>query len=318
MVDAARRTQDLYRHLGADEVQAEHIQKPQLSYARDVAGRFFRNRVAVVSVVVLALLVAMALIGPLMTPYDYRTTDVASVSRQMAEGGRKALGPGSEHWFGVDTLGRDLWARIWMGTRYSLLIGFSAALVQALIGVLVGCVSGYCGGMVDVIIMRAVDVLDAIPYLIYVIIIMMVFGSGILPIMMALTLTGWLSMARLVRGQILTLKNEDYILAARGLDTGPVGIMAKHLIPNCMGIIIVSLSMAIPGAIFSEAFLSFLGIGLAAPLTSLGQLISTGIREMRNYPYQLIIPSAVISLLMLSLQLIGDALRDAVDPKLHR
>ncbi len=172
--------------------------------------------------------------------------------------------------------------------------------------------------MVDVIIMRAVDVLDAIPYLIYVIIIMMVFGSGILPIMMALTLTGWLSMARLVRGQILTLKNEDYILAARGLDTGPVGIMAKHLIPNCMGIIIVSLSMAIPGAIFSEAFLSFLGIGLAAPLTSLGQLISTGIREMRNYPYQLIIPSAVISLLMLSLQLIGDALRDAVDPKLRR
>jgi len=166
--------------------------------------------------------------------------------------------------------------------------------------------------------MRIVDILDSIPYLIYVIIIMIIFGSGLLPIMLALTLTGWLSMARMVRGQILTLKSEDYILAARNLDTKAVSIMLKHLIPNCMGIIIVSLSMAIPNAIFSEAFLSFLGIGLAAPLTSLGQLISTGIQEMQNYPYQLIIPSAVISLLMLSLQLIGDGLRDAVDPKLRR
>lgn len=160
--------------------------------------------------------------------------------------------------------------------------------------------------------------MDAIPYLIYVIIIMIVLGSGFMPILLALTLTGWLSMARLVRGQILALKSEDYILAARNLDTKPVRIMLRHLIPNCMGIIIVSLSMAIPSAIFSEAFLSFLGIGLSAPLTSLGQLISTGIREMRNYPYQLVIPSAVISLLMLSLQLIGDGLRDAVDPKLRK
>lgn len=318
MADEKRNTQDLYRHLGADEAQAEHIEKPQLSYAKDVAQRFFSNRVAVISLAVLVALIVMALIGPLMTSYDYRTTDVAAVAKQLSEGGRKALGPSSEHWFGVDTLGRDLWARIWMGTRYSLLIGFSAAVVQAIIGVLVGCISGYCGGMIDVLIMRAVDVLDAIPYLIYVIIIMIIFGSGILPILLALALTGWLSMARLVRGQILTLKNEDYILAARSLDTGAIGIMVGHLIPNCMGIIIVSLSMAIPGAIFSEAFLSFLGIGLAAPLTSLGQLISTGIREMRNYPYQLIIPSAVISLLMLSLQLIGDALRDAVDPKLRK
>ena len=260
----------------------------------------------------------MAIVGPFLSPYNYRTTDVASVSDKLAEVGREALGPDREHWFGVDTLGRDLWARVWMGTRDSLMIGFVAAIVQAIIGVMVGCVSGYCGGMVDVVIMRIVDILDSIPYLIYVIIIMIIFGSGLLPIMLALTLTGWLSMARMVRGQILTLKSEDYILAARNLDTKAVSIMLKHLIPNCMGIIIVSLSMAIPNAIFSEAFLSFLGIGLAAPLTSLGQLISTGIQEMQNYPYQLIIPSAVISLLMLSLQLIGDGLRDAVDPKLRR
>lgn len=311
--------QELYEYVGADTAQAEHIAKPQLSYARDVARRFFSNRVAVISVVVLLLIALMAIVGPFMTSYDYRTTDVAMVSEKLAsEAGRAALGPDSEHWFGIDTLGRDLWARVWVGTRYSLLIGFAAALVQAVIGVCVGCVSGYFGGMIDVLIMRAVDILDAIPYLIYVIIIMMVLGSGFMPILLALTLTGWLSMARLVRGQILALKSEDYILAARNLDTKPVRIMLRHLVPNCMGIIIVSLSMAIPNAIFSEAFLSFLGIGLSAPLTSLGQLISTGIQEMRNYPYQLIIPSAVISLLMLSLQLIGDGLRDAVDPKMRK
>lgn len=310
--------QELYAHVGADEVQAEHIEKPQLSYWKDVVRRFFSNKVAILSVAVLAVLIVMASVGPFLSPYNYRTTDVASVSDKLAEVGREALGPDREHWFGVDTLGRDLWARVWMGTRYSLMIGFVAAIVQAIIGVMVGCVSGYCGGMVDVVIMRIVDILDSIPYLIYVIIIMIIFGSGLLPIMLALTLTGWLSMARMVRGQILTLKSEDYILAARNLDTKAVSIMLKHLIPNCMGIIIVSLSMAIPNAIFSEAFLSFLGIGLAAPLTSLGQLISTGIQEMQNYPYQLIIPSAVISLLMLSLQLIGDGLRDAVDPKLRR
>ena len=310
--------QELYAHVGADEVQAEHIEKPQLSYWKDVVRRFFSNKVAILSVAVLAVLIVMAIVGPFLSPYNYRTTDVASVSDKLAEVGREALGPDREHWFGVDTLGRDLWARVWMGTRYSLMIGFVAAIVQAIIGVMVGCVSGYCGGMVVVVIMRIVDILDSIPYLIYVIIIMIIFGSGLLPIMLALTLTGWLSMARMVRGQILTLKSEDYILAARNLDTKAVSIMLKHLIPNCMGIIIVSLSMAIPNAIFSEAFLSFLGIGLAAPLTSLGQLISTGIQEMQNYPYQLIIPSAVISLLMLSLQLIGDGLRDAVDPKLRR
>ena len=310
--------QELYAHVGADEVQAEHIEKPQLSYWKDVVRRFFSNKVAILSVAVLAVLIVMAIVGPFLSPYNYRTTDVASVSDKLAEVGREALGPDREHWFGVDTLGRDLWARVWMGTRYSLMIGFVAAIVQAIIGVMVGCVSGYCGGMVDVVIMRIVDILDSIPYLIYVIIIMIIFGSGLLPIMLALTLTGWLSMARMVRGQILTLKSEDYILAARNLDTKAVSIMLKHLIPNCMGIIIVSLSMAIPNAIFSEAFLSFLGIGLAAPLTSLGQLISTGIQEMQNYPYQLIIPSAVISLLILPLQLIGDGLRDAVDPKLRR
>lgn len=308
----------IYEHIGVNHVQAGKISKPQLSYWKDVARRFFANKIALTSIVILFIIIVMAVVGPMLVSYNYRTTDVEKVSTLLRESGKTALAPSAQHWFGLDTLGRDLWARVWVGTRYSLIIGFLAALVQAVIGVVVGCLSGYCGGMVDMVIMRIVDILDAIPYLIYVIIIMMIFGSGLIPILLALTLTGWLSMARLVRTQILTLKSEDYILAARNLGTSPMTIMLKHLIPNCMGVIIVSLSMAIPSAIFSEAFLSFLGIGLAAPLTSLGQLISTGIKEMRNYSYQLIIPSAVISLLMLSLQLIGDGLRDAVDPKLRK
>jgi len=306
----------LYEHVEIDAGVAERLNKPQLSYWKDVARRFFSNKAAVISTILLALVVLMAIIGPFMVEFDYRSTNTKLAAKMRITGGD--MGPSAEHWFGIDTLGRDLWARVWTGTRYSLLIGFIAALVQAIIGIIMGCIAGFFGGWVDMLIMRAIDILDAIPYLIYVIIIMMVFGSGLMPILLALAITGWMGMARLVRGQILTLKNEDYILAARNLNTKPSKIMMKHLVPNCMGIIIVSLSMAIPGAIFSEAFLSFLGIGLPAPLTSLGQLISTGIAEMRNYPHQLLIPSGVISILMLTLQLIGDGLRDALDPKLRK
>lgn len=315
MIDAQDRKY-LYEPVELDEGIAERMDKPQLSYWRDVASRFFKNKAAMISTILLLMVVFMAIVGPMMVSYDYRTTDTKLAAKMRITGG--SMGPSEEHWFGIDTLGRDLWARVWMGTRYSLLIGFTAAVVQALIGILMGCIAGFFGGWVDMLIMRAIDILNAIPYLIYVIIIMMVFGSGLFPILLALALTGWLGMARLVRGQILMLKNEDYILAARNLNTSPKTIMIKHLVPNCMGIIIVSLSMAIPGAIFSEAYLSFLGIGLPAPMTSLGQLISTGITEMRNYPHQLIIPSAVISILMLTLQLIGDGLRDALDPKLRK
>jgi len=306
----------LYEPLQQSSEAAEHISRPQLSYGKDVMRRFFRNKAALISTVLLVIIIIMSIIGPMLVSYNYRTTDTKLAASIRLKGG--TMGPSSEHWFGIDKLGRDLWARVWVGTRYSLLIGFTAAIVQAIIGIIMGCIAGFFGGWVDMLIMRAIDILNAIPYLIYVIIIMMVFGSGLMPILLALALTGWLGMARLVRGQILMLKNEDYILAARNLDTRSSRTMLKHLVPNCMGVIVVSLSMSIPGAIFSEAFLSFLGIGLPAPMTSLGQLISTGISEMKNYPYQLFIPSAVISMLMLSLQLIGDGLRDALDPKLRR
>ncbi len=168
------------------------------------------------------------------------------------------------------------------------------------------------------LIMRTVDVLIAIPYLVWVTLLMIVTGAGILPMILALTLTGWLSMARLVRGQVLQMKNEDYVLSARSLGAGSWRILSKYMIPNAIGVILVNMTFAVPGAIFSEAFLSFIGIGIASPMTSWGQLVSMGLKVMRLYPYQLIWPCVFIALTMLSLQLLGDGLRDALDPKLRR
>lgn len=205
-----------------------------------------------------------------------------------------------------------------MGGRISLAIGVVAAVLQVVVGVIIGAFSGYIGGKTDMIIMRIVDILSAIPYLVWVILLMMVTGSGIVPMILALTLTGWLGMARMVRGQVFQLKNEDYVLAAKSLGVGVWGIITRHIIPNTIGVIMVSLTFAIPGAIFSEAVLSFIGIGISSPLTSWGQLISMGMKVMQLYPYQMIWPCVFISVTMLSLQLIGDGLRDALDPKLRR
>ena len=311
--------QELYEHVGADTAQAEHIAKPQLSYARDVARRFFSNRIAVLSVAVLALIAIMAVIGPFMTSYDYRTTDVAAVSEKLAsEAGRAALGPDAEHWFGVDSLGRDLWARVWMGTRYSLLIGFAAALVQAIIGVLIGCVSGYFGGMVDNIMMRIVEVVNGIPYMIVVVLLMMVLPRGIFTMVVAYATVGWTGMARLVRGQCLSLKNQEFVVAAEAMGAKPARIIRKHLLPNTLSVIIINVTLQVPSAIFTEAFLSYIGMGVPVPQPSWGMLAQEGASVFQLYPWRLWIPAIAISLTMLSFNLLGDGLRDAFDPRLRR
>jgi oligopeptide transport system permease protein len=187
-----------------------------------------------------------------------------------------------------------------------------------LVGIVMGSVSGFVGGAVDAVIMKLVDFLMAFPYLVWVTLLMLVTGAGLVPMILALTLTGWLTMARIVRGQILALKNEDYVVAAQSLGAGPMRIILKHMIPNTMGVIIVNLTFAIPSAIFSEAFLSFIGIGLRPPMTSWGLLVSMGMKQLYNYPLRLMIPCICISLTMLSLQVVGDGLRDALDPKLRR
>lgn len=297
-----------FKHVGQDENKSELIAHKSDSYWSDVWRRLQENKVVMISLVFLILLTIMAIVGPLMTPQSYNVNDLTNTNQP----------PGKEHWFGTDSLGRELWDRVWIGARVSLAIGVVAAIFQTIIGVFIGGIAGFYGGKVDMFIMRFIDVMISIPYLIFVILIMVVMGSGIIPIVIAIALTGWLEMARLVRGQIMQLKNEEFIISAISLGASSSRLIFKHLIPNTLGIIIVSLTVAIPNAIFAEAFLSFIGIGIKPPMTSWGQLAEIGTKVMQVHPYQLIIPAIFISLTMLALQLLGDGMRDALDPKLRK
>ena len=299
--------EDLFAPVGVRPEEVDQIKRKSLTYLQDALRRFKQNMASVVGMWMLAVLFLLSMFGPFLVPYQYNKTNLIDSNQ----------GPSAAHWFGTDELGRDLWARVWTGGRISIMIGIISAVLQATIGVILGSIAGFVGGKVDEFIMRVVEFLMAFPYLVWVTLLMMVTGSGILPMILALTLTGWLSMARLVRGQILSLKNEDYVLAARSLGSDSNRIIRRHMIPNMMGVIIVSMTFAIPGAIFSEAFLSFIGIGIKSPQTSWGLLVSMGMKQIYTYPLRLFYPSILISLTMLSLQLIGDGMRDALDPKLR-
>ena len=297
-----------FAYVGTRPEEAERLARPSMTYFQDAARRFKKNPAAVAGIVILVVFILLSFLGPVVSGYDYDLTDLTQANQ----------GPSAQHWFGTDELGRDMWSRVWTGGRISIIIGVVAAILQGGIGILVGSVAGFVGGKVDDLIMRIVEFLQAFPYLVWVTLLMMVTGAGIFPMILALTLTGWLSMARLVRGQILSLKNEDYVLAANSLGSDGRRTVIKHMIPNMMGVIIVNMTFAIPGAIFSEAFLSFIGIGISSPQTSWGLLVSIGMKQIYTYPLRLLIPCVCISLTMLSLQLIGDGLRDALDPKLRR
>lgn len=301
-------SKDQFGHVGPNEQKSQEISRKGMSYWQDVWRRLKKNKIAIFSLIVLALFTILAIIGPLLTPFNYSENNLVNTNQP----------PSKEHWFGTDSLGRDLWARVWIGARVSLAIGIIAAVAQTVIGVIVGGIAGYYGGKLDMVIMRFIDVMISIPYLIFVILIMVIMGSGIFPIVLAIAITGWLEMARLVRGQVMQLKNEEFILSALSIGASPFRLIFKHLIPNTLGVIIVSLTMAIPAAIFSEAFLSFIGIGIKPPMTSWGQLANAGTAVMQIYPYQLLIPAFFISITMLALQLLGDGLRDALDPRLRK
>lgn len=222
------------------------------------------------------------------------------------------------YWFGTDTLGRDIFIRNVYGARISLMIALIATLVQFFIGVVYGGISGYVGGALDNLMMRIVDLINTIPLLLYVILLMVVMGAGLGTIMVALGSVYWVLMARLVRGQVLSIKENEFVLAARTLGASSWRIMVKHLIPNAMGPIIVSLAMMVPSAIFTESFLSFVGLGVSAPQASWGTLANDAMGGLRTYPYQLFIPSFFISLTVLSFNFLGDGLRDALDPRLRK
>ena len=260
--------------------------------------------------IVILLLVVMALVGPYMLPYEYYGIDLKS---------GKNLEPSGDHWFGTDDLGRDMFVRTWYGARISLTIGIVAALIDLVVGVLYGGISGYKGGRTDEIMMRIVDVLWGLPYLLVVILLLVVMGPGLLTIIIALTVTGWLNMARLVRGQILQLKEQEFVLASKALGASTKRLMMKHLIPNTMGPILVMLTFTVPNAIFAEAFLSFLGLGVQAPIASWGTMINDAlVVVLSDEWWRLFFPALFLSLTLLAFNAFGDGLRDALDPKMRK
>ncbi len=277
------------------------------SYWKDAWQRLKRNRQAMIGLYILLTLLAFAIVGPFLTPYTYYETHLEL----------KNQSPSWKFWFGTDELGRDLFTRLWWGARISLFVGVAASLIDLVIGVFYGAVAGFIGKKTEELMMRIADILYAIPYLLVVILLMVVIGSGITTIIIALTMTGWIGMARIVRGQILQIKELDFVKAAHAIGASRRRILMNHLIPNAMGPIIVTVTLTIPTAIFTEAFLSFLGLGVQAPIASWGTMASDGLSALRYYPWRLFFPAAFISITMLSFNLLGDGLHDAFDPRLR-
>jgi oligopeptide transport system permease protein len=302
-------TPDLFGSIEVDEREGERISGPPIGFWKDSWIRLKMNRGALASLVVIVFLFAMAfVVGPLLSQYGPYAQDLS----------RRFVGPSAGFWFGTDEFGRDMWTRVWAGTRVSLYIAFLAALLDMFVGVTYGAVSGFVGGRTDDIMQRGLEVMVGIPYLVVAILAMVVFQPGILTISIALGITGWVYMARIVRGRMLQLKNQEFALASRSLGASGSRLVRKHLLPNSLGPIIVNLMFTIPSAIFAEAFLSFIGLGIQVPEASLGSLINDGASEIRFHPYLLWFPAVVFSLLMICFNLLGDGLRDAFDPKMRK
>ena len=289
------------------DTAANHI-RPSVTYRQDAWRRLKKNKLAMIGLYVILLILLIALAGPWLSSLSYSDQDLMATNQS----------PSAEHWFGTDNLGRDLFIRVLYGARISLSIGIVASILNLTIGVIYGGIAGFFGGRIDKVMMNIVDILYGIPVLLYVILLMVVLEPGLINIFIALGIAYWLRMARIVRGQILSLKEQDYVLAARTLGAGNWRILFHHLIPNSMGPIIITMTLAIPEAIFTEAFLSFIGLGVAAPMASWGVLASEGITSLRSYPFQLFFPAMAISITMLAFNFLGDGLRDALDPRVRR
>lgn len=291
-----------------DERAGEALVRPRITYWQDAWRRFKQNRLAMLGLVMLAALVLSAAFGPVFAKHTYEEQDYAHLNEP----------PSGEYWFGTDAVGRDLFVRVLHGARISLAIGVVSSLINLTIGVTYGAISGFAGGRVDDIMMRIVDILYAIPTLLIVILLMVMLGAGLTNIFISLGIAYWLTMARLVRGQILSIKEQDYILAARTIGVPRWKLIMKHLVPNAIGPIVVYATLSIPTAIFLEAFLSFIGLGVSAPIASWGTLASDGLISIRTYPWQLFFPAAAISVCLLGFNFVGDGLRDALDPRLRK
>ncbi|MEK0081681.1 oligopeptide ABC transporter permease OppC [Benzoatithermus flavus] len=274
---------------------------------QDARRRLFRNRAAVVSMVVLALITAAAILAPWLSPYafDEINWDLIAAPPDLATG----------HWFGTDNNGRDLFVRVLYGARVSLAVGVAATLVSLVIGVLYGAVAGFVGGKVDEAMMRFVDILYSLPFMFFVIILMVVFGRNIFLLFIALGAVEWLTMARIVRGQTLSVKRKEFIEAAHAAGVSNWRIVLRHIIPNVLGPVVVYVTLTVPEVIITESFLSFLGLGVQEPYTSWGVLISEGAGQMESAPWMLIFPAIFLAVTLFAFNFIGDGLRDALDPK---
>lgn len=295
---------------GADLKNETRFAAKPVGYLQDAWRRFRKNKVALLSAILLLFIIGMVFLGPVFSPYSIE--DVADTSIRNAA-------PGADHIFGTDTLGRDLFVRVCEGGKVSIAIGLAGALISVVAGCIYGGVSALLGGKADNLMMRIVDILSSVPNILLVILISVVIDSkSVATLLFALTITGWCPTARIVRSQMLGITKSDYVLAARLMGIGNFKIILRHLIPNSISVIIVDLTFRIPGFIFSEAFLSYVGLGVQPPQTSWGALAAGAQSMYQFYPNQLLFPAGMIALTMLAFTLLGDGLRDALDPKLRR
>ena len=340
---------DAFLPASAEEKAYMVQMRPSTTFFRDGVKRFVKNKIALISLIIIALIVLSCIVIPFFWPYSYDEMLGVKLGRpvdssynnlapfEYGETEQERIAAGEKifpHLFGTDSQGRDYFIRIVYGARISLAVGFFASIIVLIIGMTVGAVSGYCGGKVDLVIMRIVDIIYSLPDMLLIILlasalkqtkldqiiqgtVLEKIGANIISLFVVFGVLYWVSMSRLIRGQILSLREQEYVLAAQAAGARGKWIIMKHLMPNCISVVIISTALQIPNAIFTESYLSFLGLGVNAPMPSLGSLASDALNGISSYPYRLIIPAVVISLIVLSLNLLGDGLRDAFDPKLN-
>ncbi|MBQ1772586.1 MAG: ABC transporter permease [Clostridia bacterium] len=329
-----------------DEKRQQEVMSKSTTFFRDGMRRLMKNPLAVASLIVLFLVIATIVIAPMIVPYGYE--EILSVNGRRDKGAKnlapfefskeeqKYIAKGNTrfpHIFGTDEQCRDYFIRVVYGARVSLFVGFFASIIVLIIGMLIGSISGYIGGRVDLIIMRIVDIIYSLPDMLMVILLSVVLkevlsfktgsvlanlGTNMISMFIVFGALYWVGMCRLIRGQILSIRENDYVLAAKSIGAGSARIIRKHILPNCLSVIIISTALQIPSAIFTESYLSFIGLGVSAPMPSLGSLANAARQGLQSYPYKLIFPAAAICLIVLSLNLLGDGMRDAFDPKLRR